>query len=114
MIPFSKETKGMRIEKLIAAMALIVAAQTAFCASALKLAPPFTDGAVLQRGRPVPVWGSAEPGKTVIVDFAGASAKTMADKDGKWRVDLAALAASKTGRTLVFLHSSNYLSRKIC
>ena len=90
----------MRIEKLIAAMALIVAAQTAFCAPVLKLAPPFTDGAVLQRGRPVPVWGSAEPGKTVIVDFAGASAKTMADKDGKWRVDLAAHAASKTGRTL--------------
>ena len=31
----------------------------------------FTDGAVLQAKRPVPVWGMADPGEKVVVKFAG-------------------------------------------
>jgi sialate O-acetylesterase len=33
--------------------------------------PLFTDGAVLQRGQPVPVWGTARDGEKVTVEIAG-------------------------------------------
>ena len=66
----------------------------------VKLGTPFSDHMVLQRDRAVPVWGSAEPGEAVSVSFAGQTLKAVAKADGSWRVDLAALAASKEGRTL--------------
>ena len=72
-----------------------------YAAQTLKLAPPFTDGAVLQQGRPVPVWGSASPGAEVKVEFAGRTASAKASSEGRWRVDLPSMAASKTGRRLV-------------
>jgi sialate O-acetylesterase len=49
--------------------------------------PLFTDGAVLQRGQPVPVWGTARDGEKVTVEFAGQKATTTA-ADGKWSVSL--------------------------
>ena len=55
--------------------------------------PMFADGAVLQRGRPVPVWGTADDGEKVTVEFAGQTHATTAAADGKWRVDLNPLVA---------------------
>jgi sialate O-acetylesterase len=49
--------------------------------------PLFTDGAVLQRGQPVPVWGTARDGEKVTVEFAGQKVGTTA-ADGKWSVNL--------------------------
>lgn len=49
--------------------------------------PLFTDGAVLQRGQPVPVWGTARDGEKVTVEFAGQKASTTA-AGGKWSVSL--------------------------
>ena len=39
--------------------------------AAIQLASPFADHMVLQRDRPVPVWGTGEPGEAVAVEFAG-------------------------------------------
>ena len=50
----------------------------------------FSDGAVLQRDRPLPVWGWATPGAKVEVSFGGHSASTTAAGDGTWRVELPA------------------------
>ena len=58
------------------------------CACALELASPFADGMVLQRGRPVPVWGSALPGEVVTVSFAGNKASAAAGSDGRWKATL--------------------------
>src|SRR4051794_14687934 len=52
----------------------------------------FTDGAVLQREMPVPVWGTADDGEKVTVKFQGQEVETTA-RDGKWMVKLAALKA---------------------
>jgi sialate O-acetylesterase len=52
----------------------------------------FTDGAVLQRDTPVPVWGTADDGEKVTVKFQGQEVSTTA-KDGKWFVKLAELKA---------------------
>lgn len=67
----------------------------------VELGVPFTDGAVLQRGREVPVWGTAEPGAKVTVSFAGMERETTAGADGEWCVSLGAMDASCEGRTLV-------------
>jgi sialate O-acetylesterase len=65
------------------------------------LAPLFTDNAVLQRDKPVPVWGTADAGEAVTVAFAGQSVATTADATGKWSVALAALPANATPADLV-------------
>ena len=67
----------------------------------LTLAPPFADGAVLQRDKPVPVWGTAEPGERISVAFAGQTVGATADAKGRWKVSLAALKASSDSRDLV-------------
>jgi sialate O-acetylesterase len=56
--------------------------------------PLFTDGVVLQRGKSVPVWGTADPGETVAISlyrdekWLGAARPAPADKDGHWRFNL--------------------------
>lgn len=45
----------------------------------LEPAALFNDNMVLQREKPVAVWGKADPGATVTIAFAGAEAKATAD-----------------------------------
>lgn len=61
----------------------------------------FTDHAVLQRDRDVPVWGTARPGEAITVTFADHEAKTTAGNDGRWMVKLPPMKASAEGRTLI-------------
>lgn len=68
--------------------------------AALTLHPLFGEGAVLQREQPVPVWGTAEPGVVVTVNFAGQSVQAMADPKGAWRAELAPMPASAENREL--------------
>ena len=68
--------------------------------AAVSLAAPFRDGCVLQRDRPVAVWGTAASGEEVRVRFAGQDVRTAADKDGKWKVTLSPMASSREGRIL--------------
>ncbi len=72
-------------------------------------APLFTDNAVLQRDKPIPVWGTAAAGETVSVTFAGQTVATTADASGKWRIDLPALPANATPADLV-IKGNNTLS----
>jgi sialate O-acetylesterase len=68
------------------------AVSSGFLDAEVKPNPLFTDGAVLQRGQAVPVWGTAGDGEKVSVEFNGQKLDTTA-KDGKWRVDLKPLEA---------------------
>ena len=61
----------------------------------------FSDGMVLQRDKPVGVWGWAEPGEKITVSFAGQSVNAEADQDGKWGATLEPLKASFTPQTLL-------------
>ncbi|MFP6752480.1 MAG: sialate O-acetylesterase, partial [Pirellulaceae bacterium] len=45
----------------------------------------FTDHMVLQHGRPVVVWGTADKGEEVTVSVAGNSVSTRADTEGRWK-----------------------------
>lgn len=60
----------------------------------------FSDGMVLPRQMPVPVWGKARPGSAVEVAFAGQVVQTRADADGTWRVVLSPLETESCGRDL--------------
>ena len=69
--------------------------------AAVRLGLPFSDHMVLQREKPVAVWGTADPDERVAVSFAGQVVETTADAKGEWRVNLKPMPASKTPRTLV-------------
>jgi sialate O-acetylesterase len=65
------------------------------------LATVFGDNMVLQRGRPVSVWGNAAPGEKVTVAYAGHEAAATAGADGKWLALLPALPPSASGELVV-------------
>ena len=82
----------------IVAVAILLCAANA-CA-AVRTARIFSDHMVLQRELPVPIWGKADAGKSVTVQFSGQPAKTKADREGRWKVWLRPLKANSTGREL--------------
>ena len=60
----------------------------------------FQSGMVIQRDKPVRLWGWAAPGEKVTVSFAGQTQSAAADKDRLWQVTLSAIKASATPQTL--------------
>ena len=79
----------------IAAVGLPLAVQ-----AEVQLAQVFTPHAVLQRDKPLPIWGWAEPGEKIAVTLGARQAEPVADTDCKWLVKLAAQAMSKEPLTL--------------
>lgn len=74
-------------------LCVAIAGASVVSAGELWLAPMFSDHMVVQRDMPVPVWGTAEAGETVVVRWRGQSHQTTATDDGSWRVDLPAAPA---------------------
>lgn len=66
----------------------------------LTLAPVFTDHMVLQRDKPVRVWGQAPPCRDVFVRFREQKKKAVTGKDGRWTVIFSPMAASTKPYTL--------------
>lgn len=60
----------------------------------------FGDHMVLQQSVTLPVWGKADPGEKVTVTVGSSTGSTTAGADGKWRVDLTPLKASKEPVTM--------------
>ena len=63
-------------------------------------APLICDYMVLQRDMKVPVWGKAEPGEKITVEFAGQKVETVTGKDGKFMAVLAPMKASAENRDM--------------
>ncbi len=53
------------------------------------LHPLFSENAVLQRDRPVPIWGWTKPGTKVVVKFDAQTQTAVAAKDGRWTITIA-------------------------
>ena len=66
----------------------------------LRLPHIFGDHMVLQREKPVHVWGWADRDQTVTVSFAGQEKSAKTTADGKWRVTFDPMDAQPEGRTL--------------
>jgi sialate O-acetylesterase len=56
--------------------------------SNISLPKIFGDNMVLQREKPIPVWGWADPGEKITVQFNKQTKTTLADKQGKWTLKL--------------------------
>lgn len=80
------------------AVVLLAAAPGVF--GDVRVSPLFSNHAVLQRGKPVRVWGWADPGEGVQVQFAGQTRTTRTAEDGKWSIELAPLSANRQPTTL--------------
>ncbi len=81
-----------RISAIFAAAMLVASGAEA----RVQLPSILTDGMVVQRGAPVRLWGTAEPGETVTAKASARKAKPVtvtADNDGHWSLELAPLAA---------------------
>ena len=100
------------VENAITDDGLILSSPPEFqLAAGIRLGAPFADGAVLQRGMKVPVWGKVVLDKeaqhdsgavsgSVKVEFAGQTKIADVGKDGTWRVYLDPMEASKESRTM--------------
>jgi sialate O-acetylesterase len=74
-------------------MMLLLTLPVSFAFAAITTSPIFRSNMVLQRGIAVPVFGTADAGATVSVQFLGQLISTITDANGKWRVDLPAMPA---------------------
>jgi sialate O-acetylesterase len=61
----------------------------------------FQSNMILQRDKPIRVWGWAEPGEKITVTFGAQSQSTTAAADRSWKVQLPAMPASAEPRRLV-------------
>ncbi|HAV13134.1 MAG TPA: 9-O-acetylesterase [Opitutae bacterium] len=66
----------------------------------IQLPAVFSDGAVLQCEADLPVWGWADAGSTVTVQFAGQTATTTVTDNGTWKLTLQPVAASYQKHTM--------------
>ena len=96
----SLELAFMRTGRAVRLAAILLSLAALPAVAGVRLATPFSDGMVLQRDADVPVWGRADPGERVEVEFAGQRVETTAGEDGRWLVRLAPMAASGEGRVL--------------
>ena len=87
--PFKKNNvmHSMRFPVLLLTLSFLAFLRQGVDAN-LRLPNIFGEGMVLQRDKPVAVWGWATPGAKVDVKFAGQSKTTTSDKGGSWDLKL--------------------------
>jgi sialate O-acetylesterase len=101
----------MTIDWRSALAATAVVAAIAGGADAAAQPPPplldmmFQDHAVLQRDRPIPIWGQASPADQVTVSINASSVRARADASGHWRSMLPAMTAGGPYSLSVRTHS---------
>lgn len=89
----------MKAPTALCILATIVSAFATGSTATISMPKIFGSHMVLQRGIPLPVWGTAEPGEKIIVIFAGQKVATTTGADGRWKVQLAPMEASSENRT---------------
>lgn len=69
-------------------LAAVVVIASSRAIAEVKLTSVFTDQMVVQRDKPVHVWGTAEVQEKVAIEFRGNQANTVADALGRWSIYL--------------------------
>lgn len=83
------------------ALPLLLALLAATAHADVRLAEVFGEHMVLQRDRPLRLWGQATPGQTLTVAFAGRQARTAVPSNGRWQVQFPPLPAGGPHRLTV-------------
>ena len=73
----------------------------AAAAAEVRLPDVIAGSMVVQQKQNVPIWGWADPGESVTVEFAGQKRTVTAGGDGKWLVKLGKLGANAVPQTMV-------------
>jgi sialate O-acetylesterase len=94
---------------VLAAVLLGTALPSASMAQSLGLGPLISDGAVLQRGKPIAVTGTAAPNAKVDVRLGEAVRGVIAGSDGAWQAEFPAMAAT-TGLALTVASAAQTLT----
>lgn len=98
-----------RLSKLTLLLMILLASTLAF--AEVKLPALIGDNMVLQQGRKVAIWGTADPGESVSVTLGDHSTTATAGKDGSWKAELGPLKAGGpydvtiVGRNTLTLHN---------
>lgn len=72
----------------------------------IKIPNFFSDGMVLQRQKPVPVWGWGTPGENVTVSFKGHSLSAVVSASGEWKVIFPSMKADKIPANIEIISKS--------
>ncbi|MEM9347160.1 MAG: hypothetical protein AAGB26_11145 [Planctomycetota bacterium] len=96
-----QEQKPVRGEDLI----LVPAVGEGLCVS-----NTFQSNMVLQRDKPITVWGWAEPGEELTVSFAGNSTKAKANNQRYWQAELPAMEANADPQVMTIKGKSDTLT----
>ncbi len=88
-------TELLRVHKFMKKLILlcVVLLGTSLAEAKVCLPKLFQSGMVLQRGKTIPVWGKADAGETVFLQFNKKQYTTTADAEGRWRIDLPKMKA---------------------
>ncbi len=92
--------QGRKRHLWILGFAIVFGLEAGLTCAELRLPQVFGNDMVLQRDAAVPVWGWADPGGGITVQFAGQTKRCLADADGRWTVRLDAMPANAVGQTL--------------
>ncbi|KAF2330622.1 sialate O-acetylesterase [Flavobacterium daemonense] len=98
----------MRLKTLFTLTVLVTS--SAFIQAQVRLPKVLGSNMVLQREKPVPVWGWANPGERVTVSFSGQKKNAKTNSDGNWKVELSPLKASDKPKVMTISGSSNTIS----
>ena len=79
----------IRLTSLTACVLAIVS----YACAEVKLPLVFQSNMVVQRGKPIPVWGLADPNEKIELSLNGQSLRVTANRDGKFRAEFTALPA---------------------
>lgn len=101
----------MKLQIKIFAAVLMLLATMATSRANVTLPDVIGDSMVLQRGHAVPIWGKADAGESVTVRFLGQAKSAVADKAGKWSVNLNAMKANSAPATML-IEGKNKLELK--
>ena len=85
---FTKKTYICLVMKKILLLSLAFFCSAVVADAKVRLPQMFQSGMVVQRGKPVPVWGQAEAGEHIDIVFKKKVYSATADASGKWKIDL--------------------------
>ncbi len=90
-------------QKRLLAQTLLALSSAAAAHADVKMPKLFSDDMILQRDLETRIWGWADAGEKVTVNFAGQTRSATAGAKGTWELQLPALPASAKGQDLVVL-----------
>jgi len=86
--------------RVVSVVSMAILATIVQLSAEVKLPTVIGENMVIQRNKPITIWGWADPGENVEVSFAGEKSSAKADAQGNWKVVLKAQKANAKAQDL--------------